>query len=294
MTGNNRENDDAAGADATEATALPMVTVVVPTKDSIRVIETCLRSIKNQTYANLELIVVDNYSTDGTWEIARDLADVAIAAGPERSAQRNLGVERGQGEWILWIDSDMDLPPKTVELMVQQAMATDADGVFAPESTIGDGYWTACRALERSCCWDEILVQAPRLVKREYLLRTGGFLSSLAGTEDAELRTRMREDGCTLTSIPDLIVHDEGRMSLGFILKKRYYYGRGLREYKEKHPGALNEQAGAAVKAYLRHWRKLAADPTHTVGVVFMRAGEFAAYGVGYGIGAIGSGKKAS
>ena len=60
------------------------------------------------------------------------------------------------------------------------------------------------------------------------------------------------------------------RMSLGFILKKRYYYGRGLREYKEKHPGALNEQAGAAVKAYVRHWRKLAADPSHTVGVVFM------------------------
>jgi glycosyltransferase involved in cell wall biosynthesis len=291
-------NDDLAAApaattdDTTKTSTQPKVTVVVPTKDSIRVIETCLRSIKNQTYGNLELIVVDNYSTDGTWEIARELADVAITAGPERSAQRNLGVERAQGEWILWIDSDMDLPPKTVELMIQQALETDADGVFAPESTIGDGYWTACRALERSCCWDEILVQAPRLVKREYLLRTGGFLSSLAGTEDAELRTRMREDGCTLTSIPDLIVHDEGRMSLGFILKKRYYYGRGLREYKEKHPGALNEQAGAAVKAYLRHWRKLAADPGHTIGVVFMRGAEFIAYGVGYGIGSIGSRSK--
>ena len=263
------------------------MSVVVPTKDSIRVIEACLRSIKAQTYPAVELVVVDNFSTDGTWEVAQELADLAIAAGPERSGQRNLGIERSGGEWVLWIDSDMVLPPDIVELMVAKADETGADGVFAPESTIGDGYWTACRALERSCCWDEILVQAPRLVRRQYLIDSGGFLPSLAGTEDAELRTRMREDGRGLASIPELIIHDEGKMDLSFILKKRYYYGRGLREYKEKHPGALNEQAGAAVKAYARNWRKLAAKPGLTVGVGFMRAGEFAAYGVGYLVGAV-------
>jgi len=271
--------------------AIPgMVSVVIPTKNSERTMRACLESIKAQTYPNIECIVVDNFSTDDTWAAACELADVAIAAGPERSGQRNLGISRSRGEWVLWIDSDMELPPKMIELMMVRAVDAGADGIFAPESTIGDGYWTACRALERSCCWDEILVQSPRLVRRDYLLETGGFLPSLAGTEDAELRTRMRTDGCTLASIPDLIVHDEGRMSLAFILKKRYYYGRGLREYKEKHPGALNEQAGAAVKAYAKHWRKLAAKPALTAGVVLMRAGELAAYGVGYAVGGVRGG----
>jgi glycosyltransferase involved in cell wall biosynthesis len=269
----------------------PLITVVVPTKNSSRTIGSCLTSIADQTYKNLEIVVVDNFSTDDTWATARQMADIVIAAGPERSTQRNLGILRGHGEWVLWIDSDMELPSRTIELMVVRAQETDADGVFVPESTIGDGYWTACRALERSCCWDETLVQSPRLVRREYLLRTGGFLPSLAGTEDAELRTRMREDGCTFASIPELIVHDEGHIELLGVVHKRYYYGRGLREYRHKHPGALNEQADAAVKAYIRNWRKLAAKPGVTAGVVTMRAAELAAYAIGYAVGGIRAGQ---
>lgn len=265
----------------------PMVSVVVPVKDSIRTIEACLRSIRAQTYESLELIVIDNFSSDGTWEVARELAHHAEQAGPERSAQRNLGIERASGPWVLWIDADMELPPTIVERAMDVAIREAADGVFIPEVTVGDGYWTACRALERSCCVEEILVQSPRLVRRDYLRRTGGFLESLSGTEDAELRSRMIADGCSLAWIPDTIVHDEGRMSLGFIWSKRYYYGRGLKRYRAQHPGALGEQAGSAVGAYRRNWRRLAAQPAVAAGVVFLRAGEFAAYGLGAAIGAL-------
>ncbi|MFN8018209.1 MAG: glycosyltransferase [Acidimicrobiales bacterium] len=265
----------------------PLVSVVVPVKDGMRTIEACLRSIRAQTWEPLELIVIDNFSTDGTWEVSQELAHHAEQAGPERSAQRNLGIERAKGPWVLWIDADMELPPTIVERAMAVALDEEADGVFIPEVTVGDGYWTACRALERSCCVEEILVQSPRLVRRDYLRRTGGFLESLSGTEDAELRSRMIHDGCRLAWIPDLIVHDEGRMSLKFIWSKRYYYGRGLKKYRQEHPGALSDQAGSAVGAYRKHWRRLAAKPTVAAGVVLMRAGEFAAYGIGAALGAI-------
>jgi glycosyltransferase involved in cell wall biosynthesis len=269
------------------ATDRPLVSVVVPIKDSIRTVEACLASIRAQTWEPLELVVIDNFSTDGTWEVVQRYAHHAEQAGPERSAQRNLGVERAKGPWVLWIDADMELPPTIIERAMAAALDEEADGVFIPEVTVGDGYWTACRALERSCCVEEILVQSPRLVRRDYLRRTGGFLESLSGTEDASLRSRMITDGCRLAWIPDLIVHDEGRMSLGFILGKRYYYGRGLKKYKAEHPGALSEQAGSAVGAYRKHWRRLAAKPGVAAGVVFMRAGEFAAYGLGAAVGAL-------
>ncbi len=264
-----------------------LVSVVVVTKDIVRTIEACLRSIRAQTWPDVELIVIDNFSTDGTWEVARELADVAVQAGPERSAQRNLGTETATGEWVLWIDADMELPPEIVARAMDKAIADDADAVFVPENTIGEGYWTACRALERSCCVEEILVQSPRLIRRQYLLGTGGFLESLAGTEDAELRSRMIADGCTLSWIPDEIIHDEGRLTFGGILAKRYYYGRGLKQYRLKHPGALSGQAGAAVGAYRQHWRRLAAKPGVAAGVVVMRAGEFIAYGVGAAVGSM-------
>ena len=265
----------------------PLVSVVVPVKDSIRTIEACLRSIRAQTWPSLELVVIDNFSTDGTWDVVQELAHHAEQAGPERSAQRNLGIERSQGEWILWIDADMELPPTIVERAMAAALGEEADAVFIPEVTVGDGYWTACRALERSCCVEEILVQSPRLVGRDYLRRTGGFLESLSGTEDAELRSRMIRDGCSLAWIPDEIVHDEGEMSLGFIWSKRYYYGRGLKKYRAEHPGVLSEQAGSAVAAYRRHWRRLAARPGVAAGAVFLRGGEFAAYGLGALVGAL-------
>ena len=264
----------------------PLVSVVVPVKDSIRTIDACLRSIRQQTWP-VELVVIDNFSTDGTWEVVQRWAHHAEQAGPERSAQRNLGIERAAGDWVLWIDADMELPPTIVERAMEAALGEPADGVFIPEVTVGDGYWTACRALERSCCTEEILVQSPRLVRRTYLRDTGGFLEALSGTEDAELRSRMIADGCRLAWIPDLIVHDEGRMTLGFIWSKRYYYGRGLKRYRAAHPGALSGQAGSAVAAYRRNWWRLVARPTVAAGVVVMRAGEFVAYGVGAALGVI-------
>src|SRR5687768_3411679 len=76
---------------------LPLVSVVVPTRNSQRTIERCLRSIREQSYPAIELVVVDNFSTDDTFQISTELADLVISAGPERSAQRNLGIERASG-----------------------------------------------------------------------------------------------------------------------------------------------------------------------------------------------------
>ncbi len=265
----------------------PTVSVVVPVKDSIRTIEACLRSIRAQTWEPLELIVIDNFSTDGTWEVAQRFAHHAEQAGPERSAQRNLGVERASGPWILWIDADMELPPTIVERAMAAAVDEEADGVFVPEVTVGDGYWTACRALERSCCIEEVLMQSPRLLRATTCAAPAGSSSPCRAPRMPSCASRMIGDGCRLAWIPDLIVHDEGRMSLGFIVSKRYYYGRGLKRYKAEHPGALSAQAGSAVGAYRRHWRRLAAKPAVAAGVVFMRAGEFGAYGVGAALGAL-------
>ena len=53
----------------------PLVSVIVPTRNSAQFLERCLASIRNQSYANVEVIAVDNYSSDGTPEIGRKYAD---------------------------------------------------------------------------------------------------------------------------------------------------------------------------------------------------------------------------
>jgi glycosyltransferase involved in cell wall biosynthesis len=268
-----------------------LVSVVVPTRDVGGTIERCLNSIRAQTHPAIELIVVDNFSQDGTWETARRLADVAVQAGPERATQRNLGIERARGEWVLWIDADMELPPEAAERALAAAHAASAVGVFIPEATIGNGFWTSCRALERRCYHGEPRIEAPRLLRTGYLRDLGGFNEQLAGTEDAELRTRMLADGASLAWADTLIVHHEGRLTLAGVARKRFYYGKGILTYRHAHPGAVSGQLGATVGAFWRHRRLLAADPPHAAGVLLLRAWEAAAYVAGAAAGALTSAK---
>ena len=66
----------------------------------------CLDSIKNQDYENTEIIVVDNYSTDNTLEIAKRYTDNVYTVSPERSSQINYGVKKSSGKYIYRVDSD--------------------------------------------------------------------------------------------------------------------------------------------------------------------------------------------
>jgi glycosyltransferase involved in cell wall biosynthesis len=261
------------------------VTVVVPTRNSIRTLAACLESVRAQD-APVELVVVDNGSTDGTAELAGRLADVAVAGGPERSAQRNTGARLARGEWVLWLDSDMVLPPTAISAALATAARTGAEAVAVPEVSVGAGFWTACRALERSCYLDDPSLHNPRLLRRELLLGDGAFDPAMAGPEDTDLRLRLRSAGTAVALCPaPLIVHDEGRLTLRSVLAKRVYYGRSLPAFAAKNPGALAGQGAGTVAALWRHRADLARRPAHAAGLLLLRALEAAAYGVGYAAG---------
>lgn len=259
----------------------PLVSVVVPTKDVERTLERCLSSIRSQTYPNLELVVVDNHSTDGTFEVARSLADIAVQAGPERSAQRNLGIELAHGTYILWIDADMVLTPHVVSDAVAAALEHGATATFIPEQTVGSGFWTACRALERRCYVGVELIEAPRLIRREWFLQRGGFVNDVAGQEDADIRMRLLREGTPMPHVDSVILHDEGRLTLGFILRKRYYYGKSLPAYHRAQPGAIVAQGRATIGAMVSGIPVLSQQPFHAVALIGLRAAEAAAYAAG-------------
>ncbi len=265
----------------TEFTSNVLVSVVVPTRNNERTIEECLTSVRRQTHPAIELNVVDNASADATWAIAERIADRVVAGGPERSAQRNRGIELARGEWVLWLDSDMIMPPETVAEALRTATMTGAVGVALPERTIGAGFWTACRALERQCYLDDPLLHNPRLIRREILTEDGGFALSMSGPEDADLRLRLRQSGARIELAPVLVDHDEGRLTIRSIMEKRYYYGRSLPAFADSHEGAVARQGLTVARSYLRNWRLLAQNPLQSVGMLGLRGLEAGAYVVG-------------
>ena len=113
----------------------PLVSMIVPTFNSEMYLERCLDSLINQTFCDLEVLIIDNHSTDSTLEIANNYAHmfpekVFIYSTHHHGSQalgRNLGMTVARGKYIAWCDSDDYLELQAVELMYNKAVEDDYD-----------------------------------------------------------------------------------------------------------------------------------------------------------------------
>ena len=82
-----------------------LVSVNIPTYNSESTLEQCLKAVKNQTYKNIEIIIVDSYSKDRTLEIAKKFNAKVIMCKGKLLEARILGTEKSKGEYVLLLDS---------------------------------------------------------------------------------------------------------------------------------------------------------------------------------------------
>ena len=258
-----------------------LVSVVVPTRNSARTLDACLKSIRSQRHSAVELVVVDNHSSDQTAEIARRYADVFDTHGPERSAQRNRGAHIAKGEYLLFIDADMTLDPDVIDDCVEVAHTCGAPGVIIPEISVGVGFLARCRALERTCYAGDDTVEAARFYARSAFETSGGFDEELTGPEDWDLSIRIAA-GAHLPRTASHIYHDEGELRLGTVLAKKRYYAESSLIYWHKHGRFAVGQANLLFRpAFLRNWRRLLRHPVLTVGFLSLKGLEVAAAALG-------------
>ena len=97
------------------------VSIIVPIYNTKKYLEACLSSIKNQTHKNLEIILVDDGSTDNSGKIADAFAKsnkcikVIHQKNAGQSAARNAGLKKATGDFISFIDSDDEIAPDFYE-----------------------------------------------------------------------------------------------------------------------------------------------------------------------------------
>lgn len=200
------------------------------TKNESRNIVACLESVCRQTFQDHEIIVVDNASTDDTKDLARRYTDKVYDHGPERSAQRNFGVAKAGGTYILYLDADMILEPGVVAecLGICQADASIA-GVYIPEQIVGEGFWIKVRAFERGF-YDGTVIDAVRFVPKRVFEAVGGFDTGLWASEDWDFDKKIRGLGLTATC-DSRVMHNEGRFDLARYLDKKAYYAGSFDTY---------------------------------------------------------------
>ena len=255
-----------------------VVSVVVPTRNSGRTIAACLKSIRAQHHAAVEVVVVDNGSTDGTGEIAAALADRVVIAGPERSAQRNEGARVATGGVLVFLDSDMVVEPgvagDAAALMCRPALGA----AIIPERSFGEGFWAACRTLEKELYLGNVSVEAARVFRREAFEEAGGYDETLTGPEDFDLPDRVSRLGWDIGRTAAIVWHDEGRIELGAVFRKKRYYGQGLSRYLTR-PGARNRLRRAG---FLGKRQVLTRQPARTAGLVVLKLVDAAGLATGF------------
>lgn len=227
----------------------PLVSVIIPTKNSSRTLEKCLESIKNQTYKNIELIVVDNNSTDNTKDIANKYTDMVFNFGPERSYQRNYGVKKSNGEFSLIHDSDIYFNKNTIKECVEVIKKYNSDAIIIPEKSIGYGFWTKVKAFERSFYIGNDYIEGARFFKKDVYNKIGGYDENLYAGEDWDITIRLRQNNYKISRVINLIEHDEGEINLFGSSKKKKYYAPNLFDiYSKKHPKEFKKQMNFFVR----------------------------------------------
>lgn len=96
--------------------------IIIPAYNAEKTIEKCIESVQEQTYPNWEVIVIDDGSSDKTAEIAKKILphrNVITKENAGVSSARNLGITLSEGDYLLFLDADDYLPPKTLELYEQ-------------------------------------------------------------------------------------------------------------------------------------------------------------------------------
>jgi len=258
----------------------PLVSVVVTTRNEEKNIANCLQSIGNQTYPEerIEIIVVDNYSSDKTIEIAKKSADKVYTKGSQRSVQLNFGVQKAKGEYILYLDADMILSEKVIIECIDKCENEDCIALYIPEKIIGNGFWIDIRDFERSF-YNATCIDAVRFVKKDKFLEIGGFDEKLDfGPDDWDFDRRIKEVG-KVGIIPAPLYHNEGGFNLKRYLEKKRGYSKIFNKYIQKW-GKDDPKIKKQLRIWYRSfgvfiedgkWKKLLRHPIKTFGMYFLR-----------------------
>lgn len=111
----------------------PLISLIIPIYNSAKYLPACLNSVFNQTYQNLEIILIDDGSTDDSPQIIKKYSqkDSRIKTFHQKnqglSGARNSGLKIATGEYVTFVDSDDQITPQMIENLVKTLQTTQAD-----------------------------------------------------------------------------------------------------------------------------------------------------------------------
>ncbi len=202
----------------------PQFSIVVPAYNAAKTVESAVRSVIGQTEPNLEVIVIDDGSTDATAAIVEQIADPRVRLLRQENrglaSARNAGMAAARGRYIALLDSDDLYLPRYLELAQRALQSTEAAGLAYTDAYVFDA--TSGKVRRRSAMarssppmpppgdrdgfLAELLarnfVYVAATIPRHVVEKVGGFDESRTSAEDYELWLRILVKGYRAVRIP--------------------------------------------------------------------------------------------
>ncbi len=198
------------------------VSVVIPVRNGEKYLSQAIESVLAQTHRDLELLIIDNGSTDRSLRIMENYARrdgrIRILCRSDRgvAAAANCGLREARGEWVARLDCDDVFLPEKLEKQIAfirknpDARIAGTLGYFISETgrviglVSGDGPFTKAEFEKMAARCDPVFfIHSSTLVHRMAALDIGGYRERFAQAEDVDLWLRMAEKGCLLLKVPE-------------------------------------------------------------------------------------------
>ncbi|WP_099237318.1 glycosyltransferase [Synechococcus sp. BDU 130192] len=246
-----------------------LISVVIPCYNSAAYVKDAIASALDQTYPHVEVIVIDDGSTDGSIDILHSFGDRIYwetQANQGAPIARNRGLELAKGKYIKFLDADDILLPDCLEHQIQQAQQLDpglkaivyGDAIRIDQNgNTLPGYPLRPRTAKEDSI-AHILSNSPLtscpLHKREYLLEIGGFDPSLPRGQEHDLHLRLVLAGVNFLYYSTPIYQYREYVSDGRISQKGYSSKGAMFQYEilRKHQALIEQTTNQPLSKELR------------------------------------------
>jgi len=252
------------------SSADPIVSIIIPVYNDEKHVADAIESALNQTMKEVEVIVVDDGSTDGTPEVLKRYEGrITIIRQENRgvSAARNAGISASRGKYVCFLDSDDTMMPNKAEV---QARALEAHS----DAGLCHGIWQKIdirngAVLNTYQVWPGILDResgpfppffqlGAAMFRREWVTNIGAFDEALCRAMDTDLHYRLWAAGCRFLSHSDMVLTYRARIGSLSHSRPLQGYLAHLRAL-EKHFAAMGSAIDEATRNRLRAstWLKI-------------------------------------
>lgn len=189
-----------------------LVSIIIPCFNCSATIDRAVNSVLSQTHQHWELILVNNNSSDDTWDKIIDIknknADKPITILDEKKkgapAARNKGLYEAKGEWIQFLDADDELLPSKIE---KQVKIKKADLIIGGSVSFGGLKNENVRAVQTDpwmgLIMSELGITSANLFRRQNVLDVKGFTESLTSSQEYDLMFKLLENNAVVSFLMD-------------------------------------------------------------------------------------------